>query len=716
MPSASHVTIRKRAAMLFLFVVLVMAGLVGRLVYLQSYRSPWLAENAADQRVREIPVEAQRGVIYDRHGRELAVSVSSESVYAIPAEINNPQETAAALAAILTLNKEDLAAKLAKRQAFTWIKRKIDPEVALAVRKLALPGIGLTQENRRHYPQGRLASHVLGFTGIDSQGLDGVELAFDSYLRGRPGAIVVEYDARGREIPLTTHRYVPPVAGQDIYLAIDTVIQQIVERELEKVLRETQAQRVGIIAIDPATGEILALANKPDYDPNDFAAYSPKLWRNSAVSNAYEPGSTFKIITAAAALGEKIVKPEDRFFDPGAVEVQGRHIHCWRHGGHGSQSFVEVVKNSCNVGFVNVGLRLGAEAFYRYIGAFGFTKPTGVDLPGEARGLIVDYAKVKPINIATMAIGQSIAVTPLQLVVAAAAIANDGQLLRPQIVREVRDREGRVTRSFAPDPVARVLDDKTAHTLKGILEKVVEEGTGRNAYVESFRIAGKTGTAQKVGERGYAQGRYVASFVGFAPADKPRIALLVIIDEPVGPYYGGVIAAPVFGAVIRDILKYLQIAPHGDTAGKPGQGGDTAHVVVPAVINLPVADAISQLQKAGLTVRVEETGERVADQVPKPLSRVPAGAGVLLYTRTARYPAGEITVPDLTGLTPGEATSLLADLGLLISPEGGTGGADKQDPSPGGKASPGTKVTVHFKERAGNYENSGNNISISPAP
>jgi stage V sporulation protein D (sporulation-specific penicillin-binding protein) len=244
------------------------------------------SENAADQRVREIPVEAQRGVIYDRHGRELAVSVSSESVYAIPAEINNPQETAAALAAILTLNKEDLAAKLAKRQAFTWIKRKIDPEVALAVRKLALPGIGLTQENRRHYPQGRLASHVLGFTGIDSQGLDGVELAFDSYLRGRPGAIVVEYDARGREIPLTTHRYVPPVAGQDIYLAIDTVIQQIVERELEKVLRETQAQRVGIIAIDPATGEILALANKPDYDPNDFAAYSPKLWRNSAVSNA----------------------------------------------------------------------------------------------------------------------------------------------------------------------------------------------------------------------------------------------------------------------------------------------------------------------------------------------------------------------------------------------------------------------------------------------
>ncbi len=710
MVSASHVTIRKRAAVLFLFVALVMVGLVGRLVYLQSYRSPWLAESATDQRVREIPVEARRGVIYDRHGRELAVSVSSESVYAIPAEIRNPEETAARLAALLTLDREKLAAKLKQRQSFLWIKRKIDPAAALEVRKLGLPGVGITQENRRHYPQGRLASHILGFTGIDSQGLDGVELTFDSYLRGRPGAVVVEYDARGHEIPQATHRYIPPVPGQDIHLTIDTVIQQIIERELEKVLRDTQAQRVSIIAIAPASGEILALANKPDYDPNDFAAFSPKLWRNSAVSNAYEPGSTFKIITTAAALGEHIVRPEDRFFDPGAVEVQDRHIHCWRHGGHGSQSFVEVVKNSCNVGFVNVGLRLGADAFYRHIAAFGFNKPTGVDLPGEARGLMVDHAKVKPINIATMAIGQSIAVTPIQLITAAAAIANDGQLLRPQIVREVRDKDGRVTRAFAPDPVARVLDDKTAQTVKGILEKVVEEGTGRNAFIEGFRIAGKTGTAQKVGERGYAQGRYVASFVGFAPADSPRIALLVIIDEPVGPYYGGLIAAPVFGAVMRDILQYLQISPQG---GPSGQHDQETHLTVPAVINLPVADAVRELKAAGLTARVEEAGERVADQVPKPSSRVPAGANILLYTQTPRYGGGEITIPDLTGLAPREATALLAELGLLIGPEGGEGPADRQDPPPGGKAPAGSKVTVHFQAQPANFGNSGN-TNIKP--
>lgn len=693
MASASHVTIRKRAAFLFLFVVVIMAGLIGRLGYLQFYKSPWLAENAVDQRVREIPVEAKRGIIYDRNGRELAVSVSTESVYAIPAEIRNADETAAKLAAILALDANNLSVKLKKRQAFTWIKRKVDEETALAVKKLNLPGIGLTQEGRRQYPFDNLAAHVLGFTGIDSQGLDGVELTFDSYLRGRPGGIVVEYDARGREIPHATHRFVPPAEGHNLYLTIDVVIQQIIERELDKVLKETQAKAVTIVVMNPGTGEVLALANKPDYNPNNFAAYSPKLWRNVAVSNAYEPGSTFKIITTAAALAEKVVRPEDRFFDPGSVEVQGRNIHCWKHGGHGSQSFLEVVENSCNVGFVNVGLRLGADAFYRYINNFGFGRATGIDLPGEARGIMIDKAKIKPINIATMAIGQSIAVTPIQLISAAAAVANDGQLLRPQIVREVRNKSGEIVRGFQPDNVASVLDAKSAQLVKGILEKVVEEGTGKNAYIEGFHIAGKTGTAQKVGAGGYVPGRYVASFVGFAPADRPQIAMLVIIDEPVGAYYGGVIAAPVFGAVARDILQYLKVVPRVEAAADNKE----AHVIVPNVINLLTADAVKELQKAGLTARVEETGERVADQVPKPGSRVPASSGILLYTLSPRYAAGEITVPDLTGKSPREAIDILADVGLIFSPVGSGTKAVKQDPPAGGKVLSGATITVYFE-------------------
>lgn len=694
-PTSSHVIIRKRIAIVFLCATLIMTGLSGRLAYLQFYKSSWLSENATDQRVRDIPVEAKRGVIFDRNGRELAVSVSTESVYAIPAEIRNPDETAAKLAAILSLNPDNLASKLKKRQAFTWIKRKVDVETAQAVKVLDLPGIGLTQEGRRNYPHDNLAAHILGFTGIDSQGLDGVEVTFDNYLRGRSGSIVVEYDARGREIPHATHRFVPPTDGNNIYLTIDVVIQQIVERELDRVMRDTQAKAATIIMIQPQTGEILALANRPDYNPNKFAEFSPKLWRNVAISNAYEPGSTFKIITTSAALEEKVVKLEDRFFDPGSAEVQGRHIRCWKHGGHGSQSFLEVVKNSCNPGFVNVGLRLGPDAFYDFIDQFGLGKPTGIDLPGEAKGILIDKAKIKPINIATMAIGQSIAVTPIQLATAVAAVANDGTLNRPQIVREVRDKSGQLIRGFQTDVINRVLDASTAREVKSVLEKVVEEGTGRNAFVEGFRIGGKTGTAQKVGAGGYLPDKYVASFAGFAPADKPQVIMLVIIDEPVGMYYGGQIAAPVFGSVMKDVLPYLKVTTQ--TSLVESQDQNDGHVVVPNIINLPLRDATDMLKKAGLNTRIEEGGDRIADQIPKPGSRVPKNTTVLLYTMSPRYLPGEVTVPDCTGKTLLEATTLLGDLGLVIRPSGYGPKALRQDPPAGRKASPGSPITIDFE-------------------
>lgn len=695
MASSTHVTIRKRIAFLFLFVSVIMVGLGCRLMYIQFVKSSWLTENALDQRIRDIPVEAKRGIIYDRHGRELAVSVSTESVYAIPAEIRDADETAAKLAAILTLDGDKLAVKLKKRQAFTWIKRKIDAESAHAIQKLNLPGIGLTQENRRHYPQDNLAAHILGFTGIDSQGLDGVEMTFDNYLRGRSGSIVVEYDARGREIPYASHRFVPPVDGHNIYLTIDTVIQQIIERDLDRVMKETQAKAATIIVMQPHTGEILALANRPDYNPNTFADFSPKLWRNNAVSNAYEPGSTFKVLTTTAVLGEKIVKSDDRFFDPGEIEVQGRTIHCWKHGGHGSQSFREVVENSCNVGFVTVGLRLGSDSFYQYLDAFGLGRMTNIDLPGEAKGILIDKKQVKPINIATMAMGQSVAVTPIQLLTAVSAVANDGVRTRPQIVREVRDTAGNIIRGFEPDVVSKVVDADTAQQVKGILESVVENGTGKNAYVEGYRIAGKTGTAQKVGAGGYVPGKYVASFAGFAPADNPQVAMLVIIDEPVGIYYGGQIAAPVFGAAIRDIMEYLKVAPRLPENSDPEQ--QETHITVPSVINLSVADAMKALQKAGLNARVEETGDRVADQIPKPGSRIPKGTNVLVYTLTPRYGIGEVTVPDCIGRSLQDAANLLGQVGLSIAPSGSGSKVVKQDPLPGSKVPNGTGITIFLE-------------------
>ena len=673
-----------------------MVALGFRLMYLQFYRSNWLTENALDQRIRDIPVESKRGTIFDRNGKELGVSISTESVYAIPAEILDADETAAKLAAILALDRDKLAAKLKKRQAFTWIKRKVDPSVARDVKMLDLPGIGLTQEGRRYYPHENLAAHILGFTGIDSQGLDGVELTFDNYLKGRSGSIVIEYDARGREIPYASHHFIKPIDGHNIYLTIDIVIQQIVERELERVMQETQAKAATIIAIEPHTGEILALANRPDYNPNRFAEYAPKLWRNSAVSNTYEPGSTFKIITTTAALGEKVVSLDDKFFDPGSVEVQGRHIRCWKAGGHGSETFQEVVENSCNVGFVNVGLKLGVDPFYKYLEAFGLGQLTNVDLAGEAKGIVIKKSKVKPLDIATMSMGQSIAVTPIQLATAVAAVANDGQRLRPQIVREVRDKNDEIIRGFQPDIMTQVVDPQTAQVVKKVLESVVENGTGKGAYLDGFRIGGKTGTAQKVGEGGYMAGKYIASFAGFTPADNPQIVMLVIIDEPVGMYYGGQIAAPAFAAVMKDILQYLKVAPY--VVKNTLKEKQETHTIVPSIINLLINEATQELHKVGLKVRIEESGERVVDQIPKPGSRIPKDSSVLLYTMTPRYGGGEITVPDCSGKSLREVSDILAEIGLSIKPIGVGLKSIKQEPLPGNKVPPGTAITIFFEQ------------------
>lgn len=704
--ASSHVVIRKRVALLFLVVALIMCGLVGRLIYVQFFRSGWLLENAVDQRVRDIPVEAKRGTIFDRNGKELAVSINMESVYAIPAEIKNKEQAALELAAILDLDKDRLHKRLNQPSALIWVQRKIDADKAQKIKKLNLPGIGLTQESKRYYPDGALAAHVLGFAGIDSQGLDGVEATFDTYLRGKKGRIVIEYDAGGREIPNATHKFIPPQDGDFVYLTIDKVIQFIVERELEQVMQETQAQAATIIAMNPQTGEILALANRPAYDPNHYGDYAPKLWRNTALSNSYEPGSTFKIVTAAAGLQEKAVRQTDPFFDPGYAEVQGRHIRCWKPGGHGSQTFLEVVKNSCNPGFIAVGLRLGTDIFYNYLSAFGFGQTTDIELPGEAKGILIPRERVKPINIATMSMGQGIAVTPIQLLSAVAAVANDGLLLKPQIVKEIKNKDGQVVKAFNRVPVRQVVAPETAQELKGILEQVVADGTGRNAYIAGYRIAGKTGTAQKVGAGGYEQGRYVASFVGLAPSNDPKIALLIIIDEPQGLYYGGQIAAPVFGKVMRDVLQYLKIPPQAERSGTVAPNNTNAanmpvdmfaERIIPSLTNLVVSDAEKLAVEAGLTVKLDGQGLRVVDQLPKPGSKVYAGTQVLLYTEPslANDLRLSVTVPDLTGKTVQQAGELLGDIGLLLE-SSGTGGAVAQEPAPGVKVKSGSVIRVMF--------------------
>lgn len=629
--STAHVVIRKRVALFFILFMLCLAGLGLRLMYLQGYQNEWLTERAQDQRIRLIPVEAKRGTIYDRNGKVLAESVSALSVYAIPAEVENVRETAAALAAVLNLDVEKIEKKLARRQSFVWLARRVDPTVADAVRALRLSGIDVSEESRRTYPNEEAGAHILGFVGADNQGLDGIELMMDKYLFGTGGGVVAEYDASGKEIPYAPYRYEKPTEGQDVYLTLDLVLQQLAERELARVVEETGAKGGSILLMDPRSGEVLAMANRPTYDPNQFGEYPASSWRNIGVTNAYEPGSTFKVLTTAAALNEGVVTVDDRFFDGGDIEVQGRRIHCWKHGGHGGVSFREVVEGSCNVGFVGVGLRLGAERFYSYLKSFGLGRATGILLPGEAGGIMIPEAKAVPLNLATMAMGQSIAVTPIQLLAAVSAAINGGVWHEPRIIREVRDASGAVVESFALDEGRRVIREEVSAVVRELLAGVVANGTGKNGALEGYRVGGKTGTAQKVGAGGYMQGKYIASFVGFLPADAPELAMLVVIDEPSGMYYGGQVAAPVFPALMKDAVDYCKIA-----RTEISETDEEAELIeVPDVVGREMADGVRLLRECALMPECIGEGA-VVTQVPPTGSRVIKGTKVLLYLGSSR--------------------------------------------------------------------------------
>lgn len=628
MASTAHVVIRRRVALFFLLLTILIGGLTVRLLYLQGYQNEHLAQQAEKQRTRLIPVEAKRGTIYDRNGVILAESISALSVYAIPAEIEDKAAAADKLAAILGADKEKIAEKLARHQAFVWVARRVDEADAEAVRALRMEGVGVSEESKRTYPYGSDGAHILGFAGADGQGLDGIELTMNRCLTGTGGHVAAEYDAGGHEIPYAQYRYEKPTAGEDVYLTIDMVLQQLAERELTRVIGQTRAKGGSILLMEPNTGEILAMANRPTYDPNRFGEYDASVWRNIAVANTYEPGSTFKVLTMAAALEERAVTVQDRFFDGGQIEVQGRHIHCWKHGGHGDVSFREVVEGSCNVGFVSVGLRLGAERFYPYLTAFGLGTATGIRLPGEAGGIVIPQRKAVPLNLATMAMGQSIAVTPLQLIAAVSAAVNGGTWHTPRIVREIRDGNGVVTASCDTEKSRQVISERTSQQVRELLEGVVANGTGKNGMLVGYRVGGKTGTAQKVGDGGYMAGKYVASFVGFMPADAPKIVMLVVIDEPVGMYYGGQIAAPVFPALMKDAAEYLGL----ERVREEAVIEDEATVEVADVVGVSAIEAERILTASGLAAMAYGEG-RVTMQVPPAGSRVAERTSVILYTQ-----------------------------------------------------------------------------------
>ncbi len=571
-PDDADRSARRRALWVFAVFGAIYAALAVRVVYLQVFRGPELAQRAERQHEKSVAVEAERGTIYDRNGRVLATDLTVPSLYAIPPLIDNPESIARELAAVLRVSARPLARRLGEDRAFVWLERRVDPAVARAVEELGAEGVRLLPEPRRIYPRKALLSHVLGFAGIDHAGLEGLERYYDRDLRGDKGWLTYERDGAGHRLFPKGLRYVAPSRGRDLVLTIDEVIQYIGERELEAAIAETGAESGTLIVMDPWDGGILALAVRPTFNPNHIDYSDPNQWRNRAVTDAFEPGSTFKIVTAAAALDAGVVRPEEvidcengRWPMPGGVLRDHEPL--------GRVRFSEVIAKSSNIGTAKVALRLGPERLARAIAAFGFGKKTGIDLGGETAGRVAPVSRWSKRSAATMSIGQELMVTPVQLAAAYAAVANGGRLVRPHLVTRVGDAELRDHRS--PDgPGPRVMSERTAAVLTRLLEGVVAPGgTGAVAAIEGVRAAGKTGTAQQVDpETGrYSLDRETASFVGFVPSTQPAVVIAVVLDNPRGRVWGGTAAGPVFARVAEATLRYLNApselsAPQGVTA------------------------------------------------------------------------------------------------------------------------------------------------------
>ena len=705
--SNSNIEIRKRITALFFVLFLIFVLLLLRLGYLQLVKGTWYQEKALENRIREIVVEPKRGVIYDRNGNELAVSIDAEGCYAIPAEVrksDKEDEIARELAGILDMEEKDVYELITKDQQSVWLKFKLKNEQVKELREKNLPGIGTIPKPQRYYPNGNLASHLLGFAGDYNQGLEGMESAFDKQLAGINGRLLVEYDAGGQEIPESTRKYIEPEQGLNVVLTIDQTIQYIAERELDKIMQEHSPKSATIVVMDPNTGDILAMANKPDFDPNEFQKYPAEARRNGAVADSYEPGSTFKIVTLAAALEEGVTKPGDQFYDPGYIKVNGETINCWAGGGHGSQTLAEVVQNSCNPGFITLGLRLGTQRLYKYINGFGFGSPLGIELSGEATGIVIPEDQVKPVDLATISMGQANTVTPLQMVTALSAIVNGGKLMKPHIVKELTDREGEVVKRFEPEVVRQIISEETSKLEREMLEAVVSKGSGRNAHIEGYSVGGKTGTAQKPAPGGgYSATDYIASFIGFAPVDDPQLVAIVVVDTPKGSYYGGTVAAPAFREVVGDSLRYLEVPVRIESEEK---AADDQETTVPMVINLPADQAENVLRDAGLVSERSGSGQVVYGQIPLDGVKVKKGSSVLLSLNKPESVQDDEDriVPNLNGKSMRDAAQLLGEMGLVLVPEGEpypTGIAREQQPAAGTSLPQGGQVRVKFKPPSG---------------
>ena len=624
--------------------------LVGRLFFLQIIdKSDLQAKNLSQVQV-DRKLQSPRGTIYDRNGRPLAMSVVTKSLYADPKMIKqSPSEVAELIEPYVTMSKADIVKSLQEDTAFVWIDRMMEPEKSKAVAQLIedknLEGLNFVEESKRYYPNGNLAAQVLGFVGTDDKGLDGLEMVLDDELKGGIQKELVATDRKGNAIFGSVLSKYLPDKGKSVTLTIDASIQFIAERALDKAMEDTGAKHASVIVMDPKTGEILAMANRPTYDPNHYSQGSEEDFKNIAVTNLYEPGSTFKPIIASAALASGKWKLDQVYNDKGSFAANGHVMQNWNGEGYGPVRLIDILKFSINTGMAEIGTLTGADILSKYVRDYGFGSETGIELPGEGAGILYNPEDMSKLDVATMSIGQGIAVTPLQMVRAFGALSNGGAMMKPHIIKSYSNSQGDVTSTTETSVVGQPVPAETAKTIVDILEKEVSEGGGTKAMVEGYHFGGKTGTAQKLDTKhgGYLDGQYIASFIGFGPVEDPKFVVLVVIDDPQkGSYYGSQIVAPVFKDIVSQLVRYYQMSPYVK---------ESTPVAVKAANTLPE---------------------------PKPGSD------------------GSVTLPNFTGFTYGEVRDWLHKAGLAFKPDG-TGTATSQDESSGTTVQAGTAITVHFR-------------------
>ena len=626
--------IDKRIKILFLVLLFCFLLIILRVFYVQIIDYKKLNKYAKNLWSRDLPVEANRGKILDRNGVVLADNITTTSLVLIPTQIKNKKKTTRLLADILNVSYEEMKEHVYKQTSIERVHpegRRLSYEVSDKIASLKLDGVYLVKESKRSYPYKNLLSHVLGYVGIDNQGLSGIELQYDKYLTGKSGAIKYFSDAKGNKLNLTDI-YVAPQDGMNITLTIDINIQKSLERELDNIVDMFSPDNALAIVIEPNTGEILAMSSRPDYDPNNYQNYNTEtLSRNLPIWSSYEPGSTFKIITTSAAVEENVVDlKKDHFYDSGSVNVDGSILRCWKAGGHGEQTMLQVLQNSCNPGFVKMGQLLGKEKLFEYIDKFGFGEKTGVDLNGEGEGIIFNLNQVGNVELATTAFGQGVSVTPIQQVRAVSAVVNGGTLYTPYIVKNISENEtGTIIKQYKKKKIRNVISKKTSNIMKKALESVVAKGGGKSAYIEGYRIGGKTGTAQKVKDGQYMVGNYIMSFMAIVPSNDPKAVLYLAIDNPKNTaLLSSYTTTPIARRILLDIIDALDIEKQENGLKKDLEWSDIPTHKIPNVVGLSLDDAKKKLKK--FTIEYTGSGKKVVSQSPKSGEKLEEGGTIRL--------------------------------------------------------------------------------------